>query len=94
MASHNNQEKRFDRIEEKLDKLAEAIVSLARMEERMVTLFRRIDIYDGHQENMENRISSVEKRVGMNGQTLRFAERLFWILVSGAVATVFFYMRG
>jgi hypothetical protein len=94
MASHNDQEKRFDRIEEKLDKLAEAIVSLARMEERMVTLFRRMDVYDGHQENMENRIFSVEKRVGTNGQTLRFAERLFWILVSGAVATVFFYMRG
>ena len=31
-------EDRLDRIEKKLDTMAEAIVSLARMEERMVTL--------------------------------------------------------
>lgn len=37
---------RLDRIERKLDTMAEAIITLARMEERMVTLFRRMDSYD------------------------------------------------
>ena len=30
---------RLDRIEEKLDKLSEAVVCLARMEERLITIF-------------------------------------------------------
>jgi hypothetical protein len=37
---------RLSRIESKLDKLADAVVSLARMEERMLTLFKRIDQYE------------------------------------------------
>ena len=36
---------RLSRIEEKLDKLADAVVSLARMEERMLSIFKRIEKY-------------------------------------------------
>ena len=36
------EEHRLDRIEEKLDKLSEAVVCLARMEERLVTIFSSI----------------------------------------------------
>lgn len=39
----DDQTTRLNRIEEKLDKVSEAIVSLARMEERMITLFKRMD---------------------------------------------------
>ena len=86
-------EGRLDRIEKKLDKMAEAIVSLARMEERMITLFSRMDRYEEQQENVEQRLTVVEKMSGSNGQALRFVERLFWIVVSGAVATAFWFMR-
>ena len=41
-----SEEQRLDRIEQKLDKLADAVVSLARMEERMLTLFKRMDSHD------------------------------------------------
>ncbi len=37
---------RLARIEAKLDQMGEAIVSLARVEERMVTLFNRLDAID------------------------------------------------
>jgi len=74
--------------------MAEAIVSLARMEERMTNLFSRMNSYEDRQHDVEGRVSEVEKNVGTNGQALRFAERLFWIVVSGAVATAFWLMRG
>ena len=51
---------RLERIESKLDQMSEAIVSLARMEERMVTLFNRMDAYDKRQNNMEELVSLVE----------------------------------
>jgi hypothetical protein len=86
-------ESRLHRIENKLDKLAEAVVSLARMEERMVTLFNRMERYEGRQEGLEARIDEVETTNIKNGATLRFAERVFWIVATAAVSTGFWYIR-
>jgi len=86
-------ESRLHRIENKLDKLAEAVVSLARMEERMVTLFNRMERYEGRQEGLEARIDEVENTNIKNGATLRFAERVFWIVATAAVSTGFWYLR-
>jgi anti-sigma factor RsiW len=80
---------RLDRIERKLDTMAEAIVTLARMEERMVTLFRRMDSYDEAQTTLAERVNKLERHVGTNGQALRFAERLFWIIAAGAIGWFF-----
>lgn len=89
-----NDEARLERIERKLDEVGQAIVALARMEERMITLFKRMDKLDQEQANHERRLQLVEGRVGINGQTLRFAERVFWIVVSAGIAYVFTTMRG
>jgi hypothetical protein len=82
-------EQRLDRIEQKLDKLADAVVSLARMEERMLTLFKRMDSHDGRITKTEEDIDDLKGRVGTNGQALRFAERVFWILLAAGVTFAF-----
>ena len=84
---------RLERIEKKLDEMGEAIVALARMEERMVSLFKRMDSYDKAQTRTTERLEELEKVQGVNGQTLRFAERVFWIIISAAVGYLFFKMR-
>lgn len=84
---------RLERIEKKLDEMGEAIVALARMEERMVSLFKKMDAYDANQVRTNERIERLEKVQGVNGQTLRFAERVFWIIISAAVGFMFFKMR-
>ena len=84
---------RLERIEKKLDEMGEAIVALARMEERMVSLFKKMDAYDAIQVRTNERIERLEKVQGVNGQTLRFAERVFWIVISAAVGFMFFKMR-
>ena len=86
-------ENRLHRIENKLDKLAEAVVSLARMEERMVTLFNRMGKYEEKQEGLEARIDEVENTNIKNGATLRFAERVFWIVATAAISTGFWYLK-
>jgi len=78
-------EKRLERIEQKLDDMSKAIVSLARMEERMVTLFKRMDSYDDTQSKLSDRVSKIEKVSGADGVTLRFLERIFWIVVTAVV---------
>jgi len=84
---------RLERIENKLDEVGKAIVALARMEERMITLFKRMDALDADQSSQSRRLTLVESRVGSNGQALRFAERVFWIVVTGAIAFAFNYMK-
>lgn len=84
---------RLERIEKKLDEMGEAIVALARMEERMVSLFKRMDYYDKAQTRNSERLEKLEKVQGVNGQTLRFAERVFWIIISALVGYLFFKMR-
>lgn len=85
---------RLERIENKLDEVGKAIVALARMEERMITLFKRMDALDAEQTAHGRRLTLVESRVGSNGQALRFAERVFWIVVTGAIAFAFNYTKG
>ena len=85
---------RLERIENKLDEVGKAIVALARMEERMITLFKRMDALDADQSSQSRRLTLIESRVGSNGQALRFAERVFWIVVTGAIAFAFNYMKG
>lgn len=82
---------RLERIEGKLDTLSDAVVSLARMEERMITLFRRMDQYDQGQIEVSKRVSQIEKETGTNGQMLRFVERVFWIVFAAGFA---FWLRG
>jgi len=77
---------RLDRIEEKLDKLSEAVVCLARMEERLITIFNRI-------EKIENRVDTIEDVSSKSRYSLKFLERAFWIVLSASVATAFYYFR-
>ncbi len=83
-------EKRLERIEQKLDDMSQAIVSLARMEERMVTLFKRMDSYDEEQSKLFDRLSKVEKVSGADGVTLRFLERIFWIVATAGITAYVF----
>jgi hypothetical protein len=87
-------ESRLERIEKKLDDMATAIVSLARMEERMLTLFKRMDKLDNAQDSQEQRLQKVERNLGTNGQAVRFAERLFWIITSAGLAYLFYLAKG
>lgn len=85
---------RLERIERKLDEVGQAIVALARMEERMLTLFKRMDTLDLEQSSQAARLIVVENKVGANGQSLRFAERVFWIVVTAGVAYAFSVVKG
>ncbi len=85
----DNQEPRLSRIENKLDKLADAVVALARMEERMISLFSRMENYEGRQTQLEGEIDEVKDIA----HSVKFAERAFWIILTAAVGSIFWYVR-
>ena len=80
---------RLERIEAKLDGVGEALVALARLDERMITLFKRMQTLDDQQSDQSNRLVKLEGNVGSNGASLRFAERVFWIVLAAVVTFAF-----
>ena len=53
-------ERRLERVEEKLDKLAEAVVSIARIEERVNTVLKHHDRFFNRLDRLEARVETVE----------------------------------
>ena len=84
---------RLDRIEGKVDKLSDAVVEMARMEERLVTVYKRIDNVEALLNKMDDRLDQMERQALVRGQKIAFAERLFWMVVTGAVGLAFVYLR-
>jgi hypothetical protein len=83
----DDQTTRLNRIEEKLDKVGEAIISLARMEERMITLFKRMDTYDMQQSLLEVRVNKIE----VTSASSQWVERVVWLIVGGLImGTIYF----
>ncbi len=70
-------EDRLQRIEDKVDQMAQAIVAMARMEERMITVFKRLDAFDAATKKSTSAWTKLKKQAIARGQKIAFAERLF-----------------
>ena len=80
-------------MENKFDKLSKAVYSIARMEERMLPIFKRLENIDASVKKMDDRIDEMEKQAIARGQKIAFAERLFWMICKGTVGLAFVYSR-
>lgn len=80
---------RLGRIEEKLDKLADAVVGLARMEERMLTIFKRIEKYEEKQEDLDERVTAIELDEAGKNSIYRILDKSTWLVLGVAVAFFF-----
>lgn len=80
------EEKRLDRIEEKLDELTKVVTDLARIEERMISLFKRMDRYDSTLAEVSDRLGVVESIADRRGVVFQAAEKVVWIVVGAGVA--------
>lgn len=80
---------RFDRIETKIDKLSEAMVSIARTEEKLVALDTdKQNLYDRVNKHSE-KLDELAITVTTNSRTVTTINKLMWILIATAIATGF-----
>ena len=86
-------DERLSRMETKLDKLSEAVVEMARMEERLLTIFKLLEHMDSAFKKYDDRVDEIEKQALIRGQKIAFAERLFWIVVTGIFSLVFVFLK-
>lgn len=80
---------RLDRIEEKLDKLTDAIVAIARAEEKLVTLEKDRNLILERMEKIDARLTSLEADSNQGKGFGRLTIPFFTALIGGAVAFFF-----
>lgn len=79
---------RLDRIESKIDKLAETVISLARAEEKLIALENDKKFLMERMLKNEEKIDTIEKKVDETSVTVRVINRLFWITVAVVISGV------
>jgi len=90
----DDQAVRLNRIETKLDKLAEAMTLIARVDEKLTAGAARIDRLEYRLDEQETDLDKVKGIVGYNSQSVKVAERFVWILISSIVGLVMYGYRG
>lgn len=80
--------KRLDRIEEKLDKMGEVLITLARFE-------GKIDSYGDYKTDswermnrFSEKLDRIEKTVDENARTVTTINKLFWIVLIAIVGSI------
>jgi hypothetical protein len=79
---------RFDRIEQKIDHMAEAIIALARAEEKIITLAEITKQQGAQILTLINRVDTVETLVRQNTSTVGIINKLFWIVIAAAATAI------
>lgn len=74
---------RLERIEDKLDKLSDAVISIVRVEERMVTLFKKMESMDERQNVLDARLTDVERTSLARGVIFRLVDKVSWLVIGG-----------
>lgn len=93
MAPITPYEARLDRIEQKLDKLGEALIEISRVEEKLVAQGDRMARFEFRLDEQERDLDSVAKIVHQNKSTSATVERFFWILVTALVSSLLYFTR-
>ena len=79
---------RLDRIEEKLDKLADAMILMARAEEKLIALEAKYSSQYDRMNKFSEKLDRIEVTVNSNAQTVNTINKLFWIAIAAASAAI------
>jgi septal ring factor EnvC (AmiA/AmiB activator) len=81
-------EDRLTRIEQKVDKLSDAVVSIARAEEKLIQLGTLTDVLFKKIDDMNSRMMEMEKTTAETRAFINGFNKLTWIFVSGLLTAV------
>jgi hypothetical protein len=91
-AARETQTQRLDRIEEKIDKLSDAMISLARAEEKLIAIEKNNHANFDRMNRFSQKLDDIEDKVIDNTRTINVITKMFWLVIgaaSVAIATEF-----
>ena len=81
-------EKHLDKLGDKIDELTKVVTTMARIEERMTTLFKRMDAYEVRHEVLDTRLTDMESGSTRHGVVFGLFDKLFWLVLGAGLAFV------
>ena len=84
------EDSRLDRIEAKIDKLSEAMITIARAEEKLISMEQKYAAQYDRMNKFSEKLDELERLVTQNASTVNTINKLFWIAIiatAGAIAT-------
>lgn len=82
------QSQRLDRIEHKIDQMADAIIALARAEEKISTLTSFGKQQSAQLLTLINRVDTLEELVRANAATVNIINKIFWVVIAAAATGI------
>ena len=79
---------RLDRIETKLDQLADAMVAMARAEEKLAGLKEDHDRTFERMNRLSQKLDAIELQVTENAQTVAIINKLFWVAIVSVAGSI------
>ena len=76
---------RLDRIEEKLDKLADAMISIARAEEKLASMAKNQENNHERVNRLSTKLDEIEKKVDENHRTVCLINKLVYAALIAAI---------
>jgi chromosome segregation ATPase len=94
--NHDEQDRmsatRLDRIENKIDRLSEAMIDLARAEEKLVNFERfnqqLLDRVEANNTKLHSRIDDLKKETNANTSTVKLVNRISLVALTAVTAVV------
>ena len=84
--------RRFDRLEVKIDKLTEVLTNVARVEEKLIGTDARLKRHEYRLDENEKKIEEVEGQVRTNSQVVKVGQGIatsLWAALVGAIVYMF-----
>ena len=89
----NETERRFDRLETKIDKLTDAVTKIVRVEQKLEHMTERMTAIEERTDKCYKDINNVAEMARSNSVVARFADKVFWLVVAGGVSTAWWMLR-
>ena len=83
-----NMEKRLDKIEEKIDRLTDAMVSIARAEEKLAQMEQNYTASYDRMNRFSEKLDIIEEQVRNNAHTVGIINKLFWAAIVAALGAI------
>ena len=90
-ASRETQSDRLSRIEEKIDKLSEAMIALARAEEKLVAIEKNNHNNFDRMNRFSQKLDQIEKKVDDNARTVSIINKVVYVISVALVGAIVKY---
>jgi chromosome segregation ATPase len=79
---------RLDRIEAKLDQLTDAMIAMARAEEKLAGLKQDHDRSFERINRLSQKLDEIERKVDENAHTVQIINKLFWVTIVSVAGSI------